>query len=190
RLHNSLLSQDVTTVGAVMYHLDADEQALLRLDGVTDDSIETIRERMDELVNSSEFQALLASEEVAEEAAGAEAVAEAEEAEPEAVDVVEAAEAVEEAEEIPAEAEVEPEAVVEAAEEEEPAAEEMVEEPAAETAEEDLVLPIDDLSVSLVDVLAEPEKEVEEEKGKDKKIVIVARPAPSLDQGRTEKAAE
>src|SRR5690606_35312565 len=96
RLHNSLLSQDVTTVGAVMYHLDADEQALLRLDGVTDDSIETIRERMDELVNSSEFQAWLASEEVAEEAAGAEAVAEAEEAEPETADVVEAAEAVEE----------------------------------------------------------------------------------------------
>jgi hypothetical protein len=164
---------------------------LLRLDGVTDDSIEVIRERLEELLNSSEFQARLASEGVVEEAEVAEAT-EAE-AEPETLDVAEAVEQVEEPVETPAEEEmeeleampelVEAEAAIEEVVEEEPA-EEMPEE------EQELVLPIDDLSVSLVDVLVEPEKEVEEEKGKDKKVVVVARPAPSLDQGRTEKAAE
>lgn len=199
RLHNSLMSQDVTTVGAVMYHLDADEQALLRLDGVTDDSIEVIRQRLEELVNSSEFKAMLAAEEAPEEAAAptattedTEAVAEVE-AEPEAMDVMDVAEAVEEPVEVPAEEKmVEPEAMPEELEAEAPVAEEAPEEPAVETSEEEreFVLPIDDLSISLVDVLAEPKKEVKQEKGKQKKIVVVARPAPSLDEERPEKAAE
>ena len=162
RTHNSLLDSNLTTVGDLLYYLQLGDDALLRLQGIGDEELAVIRERVAGL--QAETPALapeaIAEAEAVETEAEAEAEVEAVEAE------AEAEVAVEEIVEAPADLEVAEE------EEEEPAAEEIVEEvPVApeEEEEEEAIPAIDDLSTSLVDL---PEEEEEEEKRG--KVVIVS----------------
>jgi N utilization substance protein A len=177
-LHTTLMENDVTTVGEVLYRLEVGPQSLTRIEGVDERSIRIIRDAM------AEFQ-----REYAERAQQAEAVMEVSDAAVEEVFVVSEAESLDEALEgetvyVEAEeAEMAPaldmtDAAFEFALFEE-ALEEIPEELSAEVSgAEAAELPeIDDLSVSLVrEVLVEPEKKAPAEK----KVVVVARPAPDV----------
>lgn len=168
RLHNTLLEHEITTVGEVLYRLEIGPETLMQIAGVSDEAIEKIQAAMSELLAEQ-------AERAAREAEARAADVEELETEPaEAVEVAESevAEPVEEAavEEILDE-EVSFEAAVEAMDAETFAAEEGEEEP-----EEPIAPAIDDLSVSLVEELLE---EPVVEKPQDKKVVVLARPAPA-----------
>lgn len=195
-IHNLLLENDLTTVGDVLYRLELGDQSLLRIEGVTDETLEIIRGRVAEA--ESLWLEAEADVEEAPEAVETEAVAEEDEEAVEAVaeEVVAEAEA-EEVEEAPVampvaeeEAEAVPEAVVEA--EEVAAAEAIEAEPVVEEAaieedveEEEEIPAIDDLSTSLV----EPRQPVREKKKKGK-VVIVSRPDAEPDEDEDDETAE
>lgn len=190
-LHNNLMENDVTTVGEVLYRLEVGPQSLTRIEGVDERSIQIIRDAM------AEFEREYAEREQAE-AVSVSSDAALEELfvapEDERVDQLTEAEVFD----FEAVAEVElsldqpeTETVSELAlfeEALEGISDEVSAELDAELDEADSVeVPeIDDLSVSLVkEVLVEPEKKQPAEK----KVVIVARPAPDvLDE--TEEAAK
>jgi transcription termination/antitermination protein NusA len=173
-LHNRLLDNNIDTVGEVLYRLEMGDEALLRIEGLDEDALETIRGRIvdnDALWLEAEVED---EPEVALDEEATEAELEAlegddldlEEVEAEAVSVAEVDEAVEE--EL-----LEVEAVDEMEAEPETALVAEVE----EGEEEEEVPAIDDLSTSLV----EPRKpQREKKKGK---VVIVSRPGSERDEG-------
>ncbi len=165
-LHTTLMENEVTTVGEVLYRLGVGPQTLTRIEGVDDRSVRIIRDAMAEFQREyaeREQQAATAAEAAADEMVVA--------PEPDAMGF-EAEQA-----EMAAEPEVTDPALEFALFEE--ALEEIPEELSAEVsgAETDEVAKIDDLSVSLVkEALVEPEKKAPAEK----KVVVVARPAPDV----------
>lgn len=167
-LHNTLLGQEIKTVGEVMYQFEISEGTLTGIEGVNEKSVEIIQVALDELLQEHAEQIEAAQAEME-----AEAVAQPEAVEPE----IEELETGEEAEAAPAEEEplveeaapVEIEDTVVEAPEAEIAAEEA---DLVEEEEEPAVPAIDDLSVSLVEAFLEEEEE-EEKPGK----VVIVRPA-------------
>ena len=158
-VHNLLLDQGLTSVGDVLYRLELGDEALLRIDGIDDEALETIHRRV------AETEELWLEAEEALEAIPAEEVAA--EAEVEAIAGGEEDAAVEEIDE---EVVVEEEPVLEAE-----AVEEAGDMAAAEVAEEEVhgeeIPAIDDLSTSLVEP-RQPEKDERKKKGK---VVVVSR---------------
>ncbi|MCB9007901.1 MAG: transcription termination/antitermination protein NusA [Ardenticatenaceae bacterium] len=161
RVHNLLLDAEIETVGALMMTLSLGDEAFLNIKGLGDKALEIVQEHL------ANFDGWEEVPEPEDEVEAEEAVAEAE-AEEEAV-----AEAVEAAEEL---VETEAEAEEEAEEAAEPVAEEtaVAEEAEAEEEAEDTAPLIDDLSQSLVDVVA-PKKETKKKQA-EKPAVVIARP--------------
>ncbi|MFW6068693.1 MAG: hypothetical protein ACOC9E_03835, partial [Chloroflexota bacterium] len=166
-IHNLLLDQDLTSVGDVLYRLKLGDQFLLSIDGLDEDILETIHNRVAE----TEELWLEAEAEVEEE----EEPVVAEEADVDELAVEEPVPTLGEQEEVEV-AEVDEEALAPVAELEEAPAAEAVEEAEEEVEEEHVdeeeVPAIDDLSTSLVEP-TKPKKETKKKKGK---VVIVSRP--------------
>lgn len=183
-LHNLLLENDFNTVGHVLYRMELGEEALLRIEGISEESLDIIRGRiagaetlwLEAEVEEDEAPEELETEAVEEEAVEAEADAVVAE---EAVEALEVEEETEEEELVPVmEAAVQsPEAELEA---------ELEVEAVEDVAEEEEEIPaIDDLSTPLV----EPTKPVQEKKKKGK-VVIVSRPDSERDDDEDEESAE
>lgn len=166
-IHNLLLDQNLTSVGDVLYRLELGDESLLSIDGLDEDILETIHNRVAE----TEELWLEAEAEVEEE----EEPVVAEEADVDEVAVEEPVPVLDEQEEVEV-AEVDEEALAPVAELEEAPAVEAVEEAEEEVEEEDVdeeeVPAIDDLSTPLV----EPTKPKKEKKKKKGKVVVVSRP--------------
>ncbi len=186
-LHNLLLENTFTTVGDVLYRLELGDQAMLRIEGISDESLEIIRGRIGE-AESLWLEAEPAAD-VAESTEIEAGGAVAESAELEEADLVELAPVEEAAEEQPAaEAVEEPELALETPEAElqaeaVEAADEALQEDAL--AEEE-VPAIDDLSTSLV----EPRAPAQEKKKKKGKVVIVSRPGAEREEEEDEETAD
>jgi N utilization substance protein A len=168
RIHNLLLDNEVETVGDVKFNLTLGDDVILNFRGLGDAALDTIKEHLADFeVKFAEQMAVEAAEAEAEEAT------EVEEAEAEAAVEIEEAEEAVEAEAEAMESEV-AEEVVEAEE-----IEEAVDEDEPELEAVDI---IDDLSQSLVQETPKPAKK------QKKKGVVIARPTAAEQRAAEEEA--
>lgn len=178
RTHNTLLQHGIDTVGAAMYQLELGDLALLSLDGVGDKALEDLKKSVKEFRDRLKTQ--IRAEQLAEESAAVDDVAEITADEVvELVAEVEAPAVVEE-ESAPVEAAPEPEpsvttaeVVVEDVPEAETSMEAALEAFEQETAEPEAELsPLDNLDEPLVPLIPLPEKPKAEPR-KNKKVVVI-----------------
>jgi N utilization substance protein A len=190
RIHNLLLDASVETVGDLMYVLEMGDEYFLKLRGLGDVALETVKETLANYQLPEPVE-----EEVAEVAEGAPVEAEAaavvedvteeviDETIEEALEMGETAvvteEDVMEAEELPIDIDIAEFAQIAAAEEAAAAA-------AAAAAAVEPALPIDDLSKPLVEIKAEPAAPKKEKKP----TVVIVRPATPVAEEKPEDAGK
>lgn len=184
RIHNILLENAVTTVGDVLYRLELGDASLLKIDGISEKGLQTIKDRATQFVNQiqeepakEELPSFVVEEEVemTEEAPAGDPFAD-----------LEILAAIEEAMQQSL-AQVIPEPAAETTietivEETQPVEEEEEEEDTQENAERDFEALLDDLSISLIGASTEqPQKK--ESKGK---VVVVSRPTTAAPERKRE----